>query len=619
MQRLGIAKQIEISDLLDKERFSVLAVTETFFSDENHICTVNKDYEWIGKNRVPDIKQSGGGVGFFVRKDLNIIDNNALQSAEDSLERLWITVNSGRETIAIGVVYMPNDGLNRDLSDEVVDSLLCETAQLEAEGHKVIILTDFNGRLSKFRKPGTSSYNGDLLSMFVECSALNIVNTTEKCEGVITWRRGIQHSTIDYVLANDKAFDSIVSMLIDEKCKYSVGSDHYMIVISMNNRGEPLTVPLNVNDKKNENCHRMWNIKEKLDWSDFRTAINELLDNWTADAFETPEEAWVDWKAKVTAAGVRSIGYKQNNSNSRRSFDKEVSKLIHSRRAANRFHRFWLKSPCFDSDVIQEMWDEYLARKKMVKDTIIKKQVAHKTKVIMLNAANKSTSCRSFWRTLKGMNERNGAPIQIEDPDDPTKTITDPSVIKEKIGQYWESLGAKKTTNIESDTLTKLRHYEGTDSSEGLHSICITEDTVNVALNKLKNGKSYALDRIPNEFLKHGGTQMTKSIASLFRLCALLEQFPTEWQQGIIKPIHKSGDRGCLNNYRGITIASNVYKAFASLAENQIMQFAEENNLFGEYQGAFRKNRRLEDHIFTPPQGAKTPHLYGLSRYKQSL
>ena len=37
MQRLGIAKQIEISDLLDKERFSVLAVTETFFSDENHM------------------------------------------------------------------------------------------------------------------------------------------------------------------------------------------------------------------------------------------------------------------------------------------------------------------------------------------------------------------------------------------------------------------------------------------------------------------------------------------------------------------------------------------------------------------------------------------------------
>ena len=47
--------------------------------------------------------------------------------------------------MAMGVVYMPNDGLNRDLSDEIVDSLLSESAQLEAEGHKVIILTYFNG------------------------------------------------------------------------------------------------------------------------------------------------------------------------------------------------------------------------------------------------------------------------------------------------------------------------------------------------------------------------------------------------------------------------------------------------------------------------------------------
>jgi hypothetical protein len=78
----------------------------------------------------------------------------------------------------------------------------------------------------------------------------------------------------------------------------------------------------------------------------------------------------------------------------------------------------------------------------------------------------------------------------------------------------------------------------------------------------------------------------------------LLERFPAEWHQGIINPIHKSGDRGSLNNYRGITITSNVYKAFASLVENQVVSFAEKNNLFGDYQGAFRRNRRLEDHIF---------------------
>jgi hypothetical protein len=47
-----------------------------------------------------------------------------------------------------------------------------------------------------------------------------------------------------------------------------------------------------------------------------------------------------------------------------------------------------------------------------------------------------------------------------------------------------------------------------------------------------------------------------------------------------------------LNNYRGITLTSNVYKIYASIMENTIMAFLEDTNVLGESQGAFRKNRR---------------------------
>ena len=42
-----------------------------------------------------------------------------------------------------------------------------------------------------------------------------------------------------------------------------------------------------------------------------------------------------------------------------------------------------------------------------------------------------------------------------------------------------------------------------------------------------------------------------------------LEQIPSDWQKGIIKPIHKSGSIIELDNYRGITLSSNVYKVFS--------------------------------------------------------
>jgi hypothetical protein len=33
--------------------------------------------------------------------------------------------------------------------------------------------------------------------------------------------------------------------------------------------------------------------------------------------------------------------------------------------------------------------------------------------------------------------------------------------------------------------------------------------------------------------------------------------------------------------------------------EEKIVSYLEDNNILGESQGAFRKNRRLEDHVFT--------------------
>jgi hypothetical protein len=92
---------------------------------------------------------------------------------------------------------------------------------------------------------------------------------------------------------------------------------------------------------------------------------------------------------------------------------------------------------------------------------------------------------------------------------------------------------------------------------------------------------------------------MLSSLVDLFTAISDFEQIPSDWQNGIIKPIHKSGSLFELDNYRGITLSSNVYKVFSKVIEEKIVSYLEDNNILGESQGAFRKNRRLEDHVFT--------------------
>ena len=54
---------------------------------------------------------------------------------------------------------------------------------------------------------------------------------------------------------------------------------------------------------------------------------------------------------------------------------------------------------------------------------------------------------------------------------------------------------------------------------------------------------------IPNEFLKYGGKAILSSLVDLFTAISDFEQIPSDWQNGIIKPIHKSGSLFELDNY----------------------------------------------------------------------
>ena len=130
-------------------------------------------------------------------------------------------------------------------------------------------------------------------------------------------------------------------------------------------------------------------------------------------------------------------------------------------------------------------------------------------------------------------------------------------------------------------------------ASDNMLSLKITKESISEILLGLKSGKAMGYDEIPNEFLRYGGKAMLSSLVDLFTAISDFEQIPSDWQNGIIKPIHKSGSLFEVDNYMGITLSSNVCKVFSKVS------YLEDNNILGESQGAFRKNRRLEDHVFT--------------------
>lgn len=96
---------------------------------------------------------------------------------------------------------------------------------------------------------------------------------------------------------------------------------------------------------------------------------------------------------------------------------------------------------------------------------------------------------------------------------------------------------------------------------------------------------------------------LAEHLLTLFNKCFVQEIYPVVWNTGVISPVFKKKDpvgqvtRLNLNNYRGITIATALYKVFATMLDKRLSAWAERNGLRAVGQAGFRKGYSCADHV----------------------
>ena len=98
--------------------------------------------------------------------------------------------------------------------------------------------------------------------------------------------------------------------------------------------------------------------------------------------------------------------------------------------------------------------------------------------------------------------------------------------------------------------------------------------------------------------LKVGIDHFTAPLAFIFNLVLVHEKYPSNWCEGLITTIFKSGDPGNPENYRGITLCSNLSKLYSSILNKRLDQFLIDRGLNSMEQIGFKKKARTADHIF---------------------
>ena len=107
-------------------------------------------------------------------------------------------------------------------------------------------------------------------------------------------------------------------------------------------------------------------------------------------------------------------------------------------------------------------------------------------------------------------------------------------------------------------------------------------------LEKLINSKAIGIHGIPNRALKDSDEIISPSLTDIFNFSVANKVFPEDLKVGKIAPVHKSGDKDQLNNYRSISVLPTVARVFEKIIYGQLYEHFMTNKLLRYQQFRFR-------------------------------
>lgn len=125
-------------------------------------------------------------------------------------------------------------------------------------------------------------------------------------------------------------------------------------------------------------------------------------------------------------------------------------------------------------------------------------------------------------------------------------------------------------------------------SLPSIPDLVISEAGVCNLLLNLDVKKSPGPDDIPNAFLKRYAEWCSKYLCVLYNRSLSESSLPDDWRTARIKPLHKSGDKTCVLNYRPISLTSTSCKILEHIIHKHLINFLEEHNVLSKVQHGFR-------------------------------
>ena len=174
--------------------------------------------------------------------------------------------------------------------------------------------------------------------------------------------------------------------------------------------------------------------------------------------------------------------------------------------------------------------------------------------------------------------------------------ITDPLNVSKLFNEYFSSI---------ADTLANNYPPSSSNPIENTNRLQNTFGFLPTDCNEVKNviisckSKKSRLNEIPIYAFKYIVDIITPVLASLFNESVTNGIFPACLKVARVVPIHKSGSKTEIKNYRPISTLPFIGKLFERLIHSRLYSFFEKYEVFYENQYGFLKNKSTTDAILS--------------------
>lgn len=523
------------------------------------------------------------GVGFLIKKHIKPMVKEIIGVSE---RIIVLKIKTATCDVTMIQIYAPTEN-HSDEDSEDFYRLLEDTIERH-RSHRNFILGDFNSKvgnkLHAQEDPvgpygyGTRNARGERLVQFATEQRMVILNTffRKRSEARWTWRHpnGTTKNELDYILTDSLAGARDIQVV--PNLKFS--TDHRMV-----------RATVNIKRNRRHFGNTIASTIDSLDRHTFGLALQERLQEMDLSSQRDPQDLYNSIEEALTQASItarRTNGTRENSS----KLSPLTIALIEQRK------RLY---PSRDEN--EDNKNQYAEIDKQTKRAIRRDVREHNTEAVR-------TILESSKSTRQARKQRGSGKQWLLGARGPRgNRLTEREDIVTAATNYYRSLYTSSKQEANPSDSIQMNNVDDIEVPP------ILQSEVRTAIGELKSGKAPGEDNIHNEHLKLGHDSLLTPLTAVFNEILKSETVPHQWKTSKIILLHKKGAKDDLNNYRPISLMSNVYKLFSKIITRRLTKVLDDNQ--APDQAGFRSGYSTVDHLQTINQVIEKTDEFNIPLY----